>query len=431
MRAIQIASLDGPQAAKIVEIDEPAADGAVLVDVHAAGVAFPDALQSRGLYQYKPEMPYTPGAEIAGVVRSAPDGAHVSAGDRVCGLTMLCGAMAEVVALQPDGCSNCPTRCRSRRARDCCSTTSPCITRCVRGAGWPTARPSWCTAPQVASARRRCDWRPAWGASRTIAVVSTEDKIAVAKAAGASDVVLADGFKDAVKELTDGRGVDIVVDPVGGDRFTDSLRSLAPGGRLLVIGFTGGAIPEVKVNRLLLNNVDAVGVGWGAWSLDASGLSARAMGRAGAAAGVGQGVGTRTRGLPAGEGGRRDRVAGGPNRQGQGRRQDPVRLLRRRRSVAVRRFDAATGRWVDVDASSAVDLDGLTVATFNIWFDSHHAEQRYLAIAEILGELAPDVVALQEVTPAALDIFLEPAVGARMNICMRPWSAAISATTEC
>jgi NADPH2:quinone reductase len=107
---------------------------------------------------------------------------------------------------------------------------------------------------------------PAWGASRVIAVVSSEDKRAVAEAAGATDVVLAEGFKDAVKELTGGRGVDIVVDPVGGDRFTDSLRSLAPGGRLLVIGFTGGEIPTVKVNRLLLNNVDAVGVGWGAWA---------------------------------------------------------------------------------------------------------------------------------------------------------------------
>ena len=108
---------------------------------------------------------------------------------------------------------------------------------------------------------------PVFGAARTIAVVSTEDKIDVAKAAGASDVVLADGFKDVVKTLTDGRGVDIVVDPVGGDRFTDSLRSLAPGGRLLVVGFTGGEIPTVKVNRLLLNNLDTVGVGWGAWTL--------------------------------------------------------------------------------------------------------------------------------------------------------------------
>src|SRR6201999_1175909 len=104
------------------------------------------------------------------------------------------------------------------------------------------------------------------GASRIIAVVSTQDKAQIATAAGATDVVLADGFKDAVQELTSGRGVDIVLDPVGGDRFTDSLRSLAPGGRLLVIGFTGGGIPTVKVNRLLLKNVDVVGVGWGAWA---------------------------------------------------------------------------------------------------------------------------------------------------------------------
>src|SRR5690348_5905263 len=102
MRAIQIARLDGPQAAEVVEVDGPGGDGEVLVDVHAAGVAFPDVLQSRGLYQYKPQMPYTPGAEVAGVVRRAPDGAHVTAGDRIAGLTMLSGAMAEVVALQPD-----------------------------------------------------------------------------------------------------------------------------------------------------------------------------------------------------------------------------------------------------------------------------------------------------------------------------------------
>jgi len=108
---------------------------------------------------------------------------------------------------------------------------------CVRGGGAPKRR--------AAQPRARKVW---------------------ATAAGATDVVLADGFKDAAKELTNGRGVDMVVDPVGGDRFTDSLRSLAPGGRLLVIGFTGGEIPTVKVNRLLLNNIDVVGVGWGAWA---------------------------------------------------------------------------------------------------------------------------------------------------------------------
>ena len=98
-----------------------------------------------------------------------------------------------------------------------------------------------------------------------VAVASSEAKREIATAAGADHAIAPEGFKDAVMEITEGRGVDIVVDPVGGDRFTDSLRSLAVEGRLLVIGFTGGAIPEVKVNRLLLNNVDGVGVGWGAF----------------------------------------------------------------------------------------------------------------------------------------------------------------------
>jgi NADPH2:quinone reductase len=104
--------------------------------------------------------------------------------------------------------------------------------------------------------------------ARTIAVVSTEEKAAIARAAGADDTVLLDGFRDSVKELTGGRGVDVIVDVVGGDVFTDSLRVLAPLGRLLVVGFAAGqGIPEVKVNRLLLNNIDIRGVGWGAYAM--------------------------------------------------------------------------------------------------------------------------------------------------------------------
>ncbi|WP_048472751.1 NADPH:quinone oxidoreductase family protein [Mycolicibacterium chlorophenolicum] len=268
MRAIQISSLEGPQAAELVEIDEPTAgDDTVLVDVHAAGVAFPDALQSRGLYQYKPDLPYSPGAEIAGVVRSAPAGAHVQPGDRVAGLTMLYGAMAEVVALQPEKLFKLPDSVSfeagagllfndltvhfALRTRGRLSDGETVLVHgAAGGIGTSTLRLA-----------------PAFGAARTIAVVSSDAKAEVARAAGATDVIPADGFKDAVKELTGGRGVDIVLDPVGGDRFTDSLRSLAPGGRLLVVGFTGGEIPTVKVNRLLLNNVDAVGVGWGAWTM--------------------------------------------------------------------------------------------------------------------------------------------------------------------
>ena len=265
MRAIQIPRLDGPDAAELVTIDEPAADG-VLIDVHAAGVAFPDALQTRGLYQYKAPLPYVPGAEVAGVVRSAPADSGFTAGDRVAGLCMLVGGMAEVVALPPervfalpdnvsftagagvlfnDLTVHCALRTRGRLAEG----ETVLVHGAAGGIGTSTLRLA-----------------PAFGAGRVIAVVSTEEKGEIAKAAGATDVVPADGFRDAVAELTGGRGVDIVLDPVGGDRFTDSLRCLAPGGRLLVVGFTGGEIPTVKVNRLLLNNVDAIGVGWGAWS---------------------------------------------------------------------------------------------------------------------------------------------------------------------
>ena len=274
MRAVRVTRLDGPEAVGVAEINEPAGDGGVVIDVHAAGVAFPDALLTRGLYQYKPHIPFTPGGEVAGVVRSAPDGAPVRPGDRVAGLTMLEGGMAEVAVLGPDRVFKLPDtvsfeagagllfndltvlfalRLRGRLRQG----ETVLVQGAAGGIGTSTLRLA-----------------PALGASRTIAVVGTEDKIEVAKAAGADDVVLADGFKDAVKELTNGRGVDIIVDPVGGDRFTDSLRSLAPGGRLLVLGFTGGEIPTVKVNRLLLNNIDVVGVGWGAWTLSHPGALA-------------------------------------------------------------------------------------------------------------------------------------------------------------
>src|SRR5207247_5766658 len=100
---------------------------------------------------------------------------------------------------------------------------------------------------------------------RTIGLVSTEAKRQVAEEAGADQTVLvADGWKDEVKERSGG-GVDVVLDPVGGDRFTDSIRSLREDGRLVVVGFTGGAISEVRVNRLLLGNTEVVGAGWGAY----------------------------------------------------------------------------------------------------------------------------------------------------------------------
>ena len=268
MRAIRVTTLGGPESLELVEVDEPIADdGGVVVDVHAAGVAFPDALLTRGLYQYRPELPFTLGAELAGVVRSAPQGATVKPGDRVLGLTMIGGAMAETAVLSADRVFPLPDDISFEAGAGLLFndlTVFFALTARARLAKGETVLVHGAAGGIGTSTLRIA---PALGASRVIAVVSTEEKKDVARAAGATDVVLADGFKDAVAELTGGKGVDIVMDPVGGDRFTDSLRSLAPAGRLLVVGFTGGEIPTVKVNRLLLNNIDVVGVGWGAWTL--------------------------------------------------------------------------------------------------------------------------------------------------------------------
>ncbi len=266
MRAAQVTRLDGPDAIEVAEIDEPSGEG-VVVDVYAAGVAFPDALLSRGLYQYKLEPPFVPGGEIAGVVRAAPEGSHVRPGDRVAGLTMISGGMAEVAVLDPQRVFKLPDRVSFEAGAGLLfNDLTVYFALTVRGRlrNGETVLVHGAAGGIGTSTLRLA---PLLGASRTIAVVSTEDKKDVATAAGATDVVLADGFRDAVKSLTDGRGVDVVMDPVGGDRFTDSLRSLAPAGRLLVVGFTGGEIPTVKVNRLLLNNIDVVGVGWGAWTM--------------------------------------------------------------------------------------------------------------------------------------------------------------------
>jgi NADPH2:quinone reductase len=270
MRAARVTSLGGPSTVTVEEVPEPALEpGHVLVDVHEAGVSFPDVLMTRGLYQMRPDLPFVPGAECAGVVREAAEGSAFQPGDRVAAFPVL-GAFAETVAVSeamvfplPDGV---PFEVGAALPMNYLTVHFALTQRgrlergevvLVHGAagGIGTA------AIQLARAMD----------ARVIAVVSSEDKIETARAAGAHHVVLADGFLAAAKELTDGRGVDVVVDPVGGDRFTDSLRSLAPEGRLLVIGFTAGQIPEVKVNRLLLNNISVVGVGWGAfWMPDPS-----------------------------------------------------------------------------------------------------------------------------------------------------------------
>lgn len=267
MKAIQIVQETGPQEAlQAAELPQPEASPAgVLIEVHAAGVSFPELLQTRGLYQIKPPLPFVPGSEVAGVVIAAPDGLGLVPGDRAFGFCGL-GGFAETALCLPH-------------------LTFPLSPRLdyAQGAGIVLNYHTAYFALAVRGRLRAGETVLVQGAAggvgtasiqvargmgaRTVALVSSERKREVALAAGADEVVIAhEGWKDEVKRVSDG-GVDLVLDPVGGERFLDSLRSLREDGRLVVVGFTGGAIPELRVNRLLLNNLEVIGAGWGAYAL--------------------------------------------------------------------------------------------------------------------------------------------------------------------
>jgi NADPH2:quinone reductase len=272
MKAIQIVEETGPDSAlQLVELDEPEPSHpltpgeGVVIDVHAAGVSFPEVLQTRGQYQMKPPLPFVPGSEVGGVVRSAPADSSLRAGDRVaafCGL----GGFAEA-AVAPEfftfalpaaldfaqGASLILNYHTAYFALSLRGRLKEGETVLVHGAAGGVGTASLQVAKGLGA--------------RTIALVSSEQKAKVAELAGADHVLLiSDTWKDNVKALSDG-GVDVVLDPVGGDRFTDSLRSLRENGRVIVVGFTGGSIPEVKVNRLLLGNTEVIGAGWGAYAM--------------------------------------------------------------------------------------------------------------------------------------------------------------------
>jgi NADPH2:quinone reductase len=271
MRAVQITDLSGPATALRLSDDvpeppreHPMTPGAgIIIEVKAAGVSFPELLQTRGEYQMKPDLPFVPGSEVGGIVRKVHgEDAHVAEGDRVAAFCML-GAWAQQTVAPtyftfkiPDGWDyaqgaalvlNYHTAYFALVARGRLAEGETVVVHGAAG-GVGTA------TLQVAKA---------WGA-HSIGVVSSDAKEEVARHAGADEVVRSDGpWKDEVKAMTDG-GAHMVLDPVGGDRFTDSLRCLREGGRVVVVGFTGGSIPEVRVNRLLLNNTEVIGAGWGA-----------------------------------------------------------------------------------------------------------------------------------------------------------------------
>lgn len=244
------------------EMPDPVATGdQVVIRVEAAGVNYPDGLLVQGLYQMRPDHPFVPGMEAAGVVESVgPEVTGLKAGERVATICSL-GGYAEKVAVSeklvfPIGAMDAAEACAllvafgtSHHALKQRADLQPGETLVVLGAAGATG----VAAIQIGKIM----------GARVIAVASTDEKRTIARDNGADEVIGYDDLKEQLKALTGGKGVDVVFDTVGGAAFDACARSMARKGRLLIVGFAGGEIPKFPVNLALVKEFAVVGVFWG------------------------------------------------------------------------------------------------------------------------------------------------------------------------
>ncbi|MBY5972579.1 NADPH:quinone oxidoreductase family protein [Ferrimonas balearica] len=239
--------------------------GEVLIRTEAAGVNYPDGLLVQGLYQVKPERPFSPGMEVAGEIESVGDGVTgLAPGDRVLAAVQM-GGYAEKAVCPAARCMPLPEGMDAAEA-------------CALLVAYGTSH----HALKQRGALAAGDWLVVFGAAgatgiaavqigkvmgaKVIAVCSTEEKRAIALENGADHAIGYDDLKAEVKALTDGHGADVVYDPVGGAAFDAAARFMARNGRLLVIGFASGEIPQFPVNLALVKEYAVVGVFWGNWT---------------------------------------------------------------------------------------------------------------------------------------------------------------------
>ncbi|MBT0565820.1 NADPH:quinone oxidoreductase family protein [Williamsia sp. CHRR-6] len=263
MKAHVLSEETGPDALTFTDVADPVpADGQVLIDVKSCGLCFPDLLMTQGKYQLRVPPPFTPGTEVAGVVSAAPAGSPYAVGDRVVAMSMV-GGFAEKVAVPVEMVLPLP----------------PSLTfdeGAAMGLNFPTAWFAVKMRAAVQAGENVVVLGSAGGVgvaciavakalgARVIAVVHRSGAEELLRSEGADEVVaLTDGWGTRVKELTDGRGADVLLDPVGGEVFDEALRQVAVDGRFVVIGFAAGGIPSVKLNRVLFRNISVVGAAWG------------------------------------------------------------------------------------------------------------------------------------------------------------------------
>lgn len=270
MKAWQVHAWGEPESMTLAEIDAPRPQaGQVRVQVKAAGLNFFDLLQVRGQYQIKPPFPFTPGAEVCGIVDSLGDGAtKFSIGDRVMGFSIT-GGFGELCCLDEARCFPAPAAFTDDEAAGFPIVTHTGWYALERRARLERGETLLVQAGASGVGMAAIQIGKALGA-RVIATAGSDAKRDFARQCGA-DHVLDYGLSawvDEVKALTNGRGADVVFDPVGGDTFDQSTKCIAPEGRLLVIGFAAGRIPTIAANRILIKNFSVIGAVWGAYALD-------------------------------------------------------------------------------------------------------------------------------------------------------------------
>jgi NADPH2:quinone reductase len=265
MKAALCKALDGPEAVAIEEIADPTAGpGEVVVRVRAAALNFFDTLITRGKYQTKPALPFSPSGEIAGVVDSLGSGVTgVAVGDRVAAAVGYGGAREKVVVAAqslipiPDGVSD--------EVASAVSVTFGTAIHGLKDRGHVKPGETVAILGATGGAGQAAVEIAKLMGARVIAAGSSDEKLEICKSLGADEVVNYDtaDLKQALKDLTEGRGVDVVYDCVGGQYAEPAVRALAWEGRFLVVGFAAGDIPKLPLNLLLLKGADAVGVFWG------------------------------------------------------------------------------------------------------------------------------------------------------------------------
>ncbi len=267
MRAVRQHELVGPSGLRVDEMLEPAPGaGEILVDVRAAGVNFPDVLLSRGKYQFKPEPPFIPGGEVAGVVHALGAGVtSFAVGDRVAA-TMIHGAFAERVVVHEKAAVKLPDAVSFETGAATLLTYATTVHALVDRAGLRAGETLLVLGAAGGVGIAAVEVGKLLGA-KVIAAASTDEKIAFCKEHGASEgiVYTREDLKERTKALTNGAGADVIYDPVGGAYSEAALRSIAWEGRHLVVGFAAGDIPKIPMNLVLLKGCQIVGVFWGSF----------------------------------------------------------------------------------------------------------------------------------------------------------------------